>query len=169
MDILKTIKNRRSVRKYKEKEIEPRVLKKLKEALIWAPSAGNLQSRKFYFVFNSEIKSRLAEASFGQKYVEEAPLAVVACIDFEIEKKYGSEGKNFYSIMDASAGIENMLLLAHELGLGACWTVLDRKKASKILNLPDNLQAVSVIPIGYPDEEPEAPERAGINSIEEIG
>ena len=56
MEILEIIKNRRSIRKFKEDPIAKDIIDKLVEALIWAPSAGNLQSRKFYFVFNEQLK-----------------------------------------------------------------------------------------------------------------
>lgn len=81
MDILEIIKTRRSIRRFQTKEIEKEKIDKLIEALIWAPSAGNLQARKFYFVFNKEIKDKLARAAFDQRFIAQASLVAVGCTD----------------------------------------------------------------------------------------
>ncbi len=158
--ILEIIKERRSIRKFQKKEISEDIIDKLIEALIWAPSAGNLQSRKFYFVFNQEIKEQLARAALDQKFITQAPLVIVGCADFEIEWKYGERGKNLYSICDVSCSIENLMLLATEFGLGTCWVgAFDEKGVSNILNLPENLRPIVICPVGYPAKKTEAPPR----------
>lgn len=160
MDILKTIKERRSIYKFQKKEISEEIINKLIEALIWAPSAGNLQSRKFYFVFNEEIKSRLEEAALGQNSITRAPLVVVGCTNNEIGKWYGERGKKLYSICDVSASIQNMMLLAAGLGLGSVWLgAFNEKEVAKILNLPRNLHPIAIVPVGYPAEKPLPPPR----------
>lgn len=160
MSILETIKNRRSIREFQAKGIPQKLIEKLIEALIWAPSAGNLQSRKFYFVFNQEIKGKLVKAALGQDFIAQAPLVVVGCTDNKISWRYGERGKNLYSICDVSASIENMMLLATDLGLGTVWVgAFDEKSVSKILNLPENLRPIAIVPVGYPGEKPEAPPR----------
>jgi len=69
MDILGVIKNKRSIRNFSNKKIPEEIIDRLIEALIWAPSAGNLQSRKFYFVFNQETKQKLAGAALNQDFI----------------------------------------------------------------------------------------------------
>ena len=160
MSILKIIKERRSIREFQKKEIPQKSIDKLIEALIWAPSAGNLQSRKFYFVFEEKIKEKLVEAAFGQNFIAQAPLVVVGCTDKEKVDYYGERGGNLYSICDVSASIQNMMLLAKELGLGTCWVgKLDEKEVSKILNLPKNLRPIVIVPVGYPAEKLSSPPR----------
>jgi len=160
MSILGIIKNRRSVRKFQKKEIPEEIVEKLIEALIWAPSAGNLQSRKFNFVFNEKIKKDLVKAALGQDFISQAPLVVVGCTDDKIAFRYGERGKDLYSICDVSASIQNMMLLATELGLGTVWIgAFDKKEVEKILNLPENLKPIAIVPIGYPAEEPSVPPR----------
>ncbi len=161
MPILEIIKNRRSIREFQKKEIPDEIIDKLVEALIWAPSAGNLQSRKFYFVSNQRTKKDLANASRDQwGFIAQAPLVVVGCADNKISLKYGERGKNLYSICDVSVSIQNMMLLAHEQGLGTCWVgAFDEKEVSKILNLPESLRPIAIIPVGYPAEKPSAPPR----------
>jgi len=171
MDILNTIKSRRSIREFKQKEIPGEIVEKLKEALIWAPSAGNLQSRKFYFVFDKETKEQLTQAALGQDQISQAPLAVVVCADQKkSESKYKERGRDLYCIIDASLSIQNMMLVATEEGLGTCWAgALDEDMLRKILNLSESLKPIGIIPVGYADESPEPPKRISIEeAVEEI-
>jgi len=159
--VLEIIKKRRSIRNFQKKEIPEQIIDKLIEALIWAPSAGNLQARKFYFVFNQKIKERLVEEAFVQSFIIEAPLVVIGCQGEEIARRYGERGKNLYSICDVAVSIQNLMLLAYEQGLGSVWIGrFDEKIASKILNLPENLRPIVIVPVGYPAESPSAPSRA---------
>mgnify|MGYP001565308550 CR=1 FL=1 len=70
--ILDIIKKRRSIRTFLGKSISQEITDALVEAALWAPSAGNLQARKFYFVFNEDIKHKLANAAYGQSFIAEA-------------------------------------------------------------------------------------------------
>jgi len=159
-DVLKIIKNRRSIREFQKKEIPEEIVNKLIEALIWAPSAGNLQSRKFHFVFNRKIKEELADAALGQDFISQAPLVVVGCTDEKIEWRYGERGKKLYSICDVAMSIQNMMLLAYNLGLGTCPVgAFDEDRVSEILNIPENLRPIVIVPVGYPAEKPLAPPR----------
>lgn len=160
MEILETILKRRSIRKFKRDSIPSEIIEKLKEALIWAPSAGNLQARKFYFVFNEEKKRELVKAALNQNFIAQAPLVIVGCCDLEKISWYGERGKNLYAICDVSAAIENLMLAAVEKGLGTCWVgAFNEKKVSEILNLPKNERAIAIIPVGFPAETPSVPER----------
>ncbi len=84
MNILHLIMHRRSIRDFKDQKIPQELLESLIESIRWAPSAGNMQSRKFYFVVNQETKKRLAKAALNQNFIAQAPLAVVACLDRRI-------------------------------------------------------------------------------------
>lgn len=170
MDILEIIKGRRSIRAHLKKSIPRNIIEELKESLIWAPSAGNLQARKFYFVFNQGIKKRLVSAALGQAFISEAPLVIVACADLRIEKYYGKRGSELYVLQDVAASIQNLMLFCYERGLGSAWVgAFNESKASEILNLPSNLRPVAIIPIGYPAESPKPPERIHRDmAIEEV-
>ena len=169
MEILELIKNRRSVRSFKKDPIPEKYLLSLKEALIWAPSAGNLQSRFFYFVFNEQIKQKLAQAALNQKYIAEAPLVVVGGVDYKAVAKYGERGAKIFCQHDVAASIQNLLLLATELGLGTVWVgVFDSDKVAKLLKLPDHLFPVVLVPVGYAAKIPPAPSRIKPEAIKEI-
>ncbi len=172
MNIHDVIKNRRSVREFVDREIPGEAVDLLVEALRWAPSAGNLQSRKFYFVFNEDLRNRLVQAGFKHDFVSfiaRAPLVIVACADHHIASQYGERGKNLYCIQDTAASIQNMLLAAQALGLGTCWVGAFREdRVSEILGLPDNLRPVALIPVGYPGKIPNVPERRPKSDAVEI-
>lgn len=166
MDVFEVVKKRRSIRNFKEKEIPIDFEEKLKEALIWGPSAGNLQSRKFYFVKNKETKQEIVKASAGQNFISLAPTVVVGCADLNIEKFYGQRGKEIYAICDTALSLENMMLVATSLGLGTCWVgAFKENEIKKILNLSDNLRPIAIVPLGFPDSIPQAPERKNKEDI----
>lgn len=160
MDIMTVIKSRRSIRRFLDKEIPKDAIDALKEALIWAPSAGNLQSRRFYFVFNNEVKKRIADAALHQTFILQAPLVVVACADLSIERFYGSRGKELYAIQDVACSIENMMLAACSLGFGSVWVgAFDEDGIAKLLDMPSHLRPVAIVPVGYPGHNPLSPRR----------
>lgn len=161
MEILEIIKKRRSIRKFLSKLIPKKVINELAEALIWAPSAGNLQSRKFYFVFSQKIKEELADASRDQwSFITKAPLVIVGCVDYKTAEHYGEKGKNVFAICDVASSIQNLMLFAYSEGLGSVWVgAFNEEKVIEILNLPKNLLPIAMIPIGYPAEKPKAPSR----------
>lgn len=169
-EVLKVVKERRSIRSFLKKEIPEDLIKKLTEALIWAPSAGNLQARKFYFIKNKEIKIKLAFAALSQMFIADAPLVIVGCIDKEkIYPRYGQRGVTLYAIQDVACSIANAMLVAHENGLGTVWVGAFREEeVSKILNLPKHLRPVVILPVGYPAYIPTPPPRVSIREAVEF-
>lgn len=159
-DVLTLIKERRSVRSFQQKDVPESLINKLIDALIWAPSAGNLQSRKFYFVRDEKKKRDIAIAALNQNFIAEAPLVVVGCTDNRIYSRYGDRGVNLYSIQDVACSIMNMMLTAWENGLGTVWVGAFRESSVvEILNIPKNLRPVAIVPVGYPLSIPKAPAR----------
>ncbi|MCQ4575493.1 MAG: nitroreductase family protein [Candidatus Brocadiales bacterium] len=160
MNILEVIKKRRSVRKFQDREIPKDLVDKLIEALIWAPSAGNLQSRKFYFIRNQGLKDGLVEAAWGQSFIAKAPLVIAACADMRIRTHYGSRGTDLYALQDVAASVQNLMLLACEHGIATAWVgAFDEDSAARVLELPQHLRPVVIVPVGYPAEKPRTPER----------
>lgn len=170
MDVLTAIKGRRSIRSFTTAPIEDEKVGALKDALIWAPSAGNLQSRHFYFVRNNTVKARLSTAAFGQDFIEDVPLVVVGCVDLNIGRRYSERGLDLYCIQDVACSVQNMLLLAHSLGLAGVWVgAFVEDEVFEILKPPKHLRPVVIVPIGYPAEDPAPPPRVTrANAIEDI-
>ena len=176
MSVLEAVRQRRSIRDFEDRPIPDGMLDNLIEALRWAPSAGNLQSRKFFFVQNNVAKKKLAAAvgnpdllSLVKKvvkqvlklsFVSRVPLVVVACADRRISQRYGDRGLDLYSIQDVAASVMNMMLVAHDLSLGSVWIGgFDESKVIEILQLPEYLRPVALVPVGYPAEAPLPPAR----------
>lgn len=169
MEILKAVKERRSIRDFQKKKIPDELLDKLMEALIWAPSAGNLQARKFYFIKDDQIKKRIAVAALNQNFIAEAPLVIVGCTDSRISFKYGERGVYLYSIQDVAVSIMGMMLVAHEHGLGSTWVgAFNDDEVFKVLNMPKHLRPVAIVPVGYPSKIPHAPPRASKKEAVEV-
>lgn len=160
MEILKAIKERRSIRSFQKKDISGEIVDKLIDALIWAPSAGNLQARKFLFVKDAKLKKGIVSSALGQSFIAEAPLVIVGCTDSRISGRYGERGVYLYSIQDVAASIMGMMLVAHENGLGTVWVgAFDEEEVFNLLNLPENLRPVAIVPVGYPLVAPPPPPR----------
>ena len=169
MDILKAVKERRSIRDFQKKKIPQDLINKLVDALIWAPSAGNLQSRKFYFVRNDGIKKMIAQAALNQNFLAEAPLVIVGCSDSRISYKYGKRGVELYAIQDVALSIMGMMLVAHENGLGSTWVGAFREQeVAQIVRLPKNLRPVAIVPVGYPAKIPSPPPRVSTKEAVEV-
>jgi len=169
MDILKVVRERRSIRDFQKKDIPDELLDKLVEALIWAPSAGNLQARRFYFVKNEKIRKMIAAAALNQNFIAEAPLVIVGCTDSRISHKYGERGVYLYSIQDVAASIMCMMLVAHEHGLGSVWVGAFREEGVfKVLDLPGYLRPVAIVPVGYPSKVPDPPPRISKREAMEV-
>ncbi|HHT9137397.1 MAG TPA: nitroreductase family protein [Candidatus Wunengus sp. YC60] len=160
MEILKAIRERRSIRNFQKKDIPKEIVDKLIDALIWAPSAGNLQARKFFFIKDAKLKEDIAAAALNQDFITEAPIVIVGCTDSRISSKYGERGESLYSIQDVAASIMGMMLVAHENGLGTVWVGAFREEeVFDLLNLPQNLRPIAIVPVGYPAKIPSPPPR----------
>ncbi|MBS7608290.1 nitroreductase family protein [Candidatus Bathyarchaeota archaeon] len=167
MDVFEAIRGRRSIRAFRETDVPQETVEKLIEAASWAPSAGNIQPWEFIVVRNPETKRRLAEAALGQSFIEEAPVVIVVCADEERSARgYGTRGKTLYCIQDTAAAIQNIHLAAYALGLGTCWVGAFREEeARKILEIPDGVRPVAIIPVGYPAESPSPRSRRPLKQI----
>jgi len=155
MEAIEAILRRRSVRSFLQKPLQKSDEETLKKAALSAPSAGNLQSRFFYFVKDPNKKAAIKKASLNQECLD-APLVVVICADAKCAScEYGLRGQELYSIQDASASAENILVAAVALGLGGCWVGSFKEGAIiEILDIPQNLRPVALIPVGYTKENP---------------
>jgi nitroreductase len=81
MEVMEAIRKRRSIRRYQDKEVPPELIREVLEAARLAPSGSNLQTWKFKVVTDADTRKALREAAFGQKFVERAPVVIVACAD----------------------------------------------------------------------------------------
>lgn len=167
METLECIKTRRSIREYEEKDVPNDLIGIILEAATFAPSAGNLQPWEFVVVKDKKKREKLYKASYYQEHVRDAPAVIVVCADLDkASSRYGYRGKTLYCIQDTAAAIQNMLLTAHDIGLGTCWVgAFDEEEVKLIVGLPENLRPVALITLGYPKEKPKMPRRLPVSGV----
>ena len=165
MNLLDALRNRRSIRTYKKQDLPPGIVEQLLEAASLAPSAGNVQPWEFVVASTQKTKMDLSQAAFGQKDLQEASVVIVVCADEKrAAESYGARGKTLYCLQDTSAAIQNILLTACSLGLGTCWIgAFKEDEVRKVINAPKDMRPVALIPVGYPNEAPEARPRRSVN------
>jgi len=159
MEVFDAIRSRRSIRKYKDKEVPWDNIVTILDAGKYAPSAGNLQNWKFIVVKNDGKRAAITKACLQQEWMETAPIFIVVVAEPEkAERYYGTRGARLYTIQACAASVQNMLLTAHSLGLGTCWLgAFDEDEIWRLLNLPEGKSVQAVITIGYADETPDQP------------
>lgn len=167
MEFFEVIKNRRSIRSFKNQALPQEAINQLIDAARLAPSAGNAQSWAFVLVTKHETKQALASAAFNQRWLEGAAAVFVVCADLKrAEDSYDERGRTLYSIQDTSAAVENILLAATALGLGACWMgAFHEEEIAKVVNAPEGMRPVALIPVGYPNESPRARSRRPADEV----
>jgi nitroreductase len=152
-DKLDFILGRRSIRVYSPGEIDESAVTRLLQAAMAAPSAMTKDPWRFVTVRKPETLSKMAAALPGGKMLATASLAIVVCGDLEV----AFERQISYLLQDCSACIENLLLAAHALGLGACWVGVHPsedaiRQLKTMLSLPGSVVPVAAIAIGLPGE-----------------
>ena len=163
MDVFSAISQRSSVRAYKPIDVEEDKLMKILEAARLSPSASNRQDWKFIVVRIKETKKKLAKAAFGQSFIGEAPVVIVAC--GTEPKATMACGQPAYTV-DVSIACSFMILQAYELGLGTCWIgAFKEDQTRKILSIPEHVRVVAMIPMGYPDQPPPQKSRKSLDQI----
>jgi len=151
--LMQLIETRRSIRSYKDQEIEEDKLNYVLQAFRKAPSAKNLQPWKLVVIKNKKILTDIAIACNNQTFMEEAPVIIAACA--KEEEAYGSMGGYMSSYpIDIAIALEHLILAATEKGLGTCWIGAFKEQLVKdILGVPENVRVVALTPLGYPARE----------------
>ncbi len=155
-DKLDFIFGRRSIRAYTRDVVSDEAVQTLLEAAMAAPSSAACDPWRFVVVKNREMLATIkSELPYGQM-LGSAALAIVVCGDL----KAAHDKQLSYLLQDCSAAIENLLLCAYVLGLGACWLGVHPgeqriKSLREILRLQESAIPVACIAIGYPAETKE--------------
>ena len=167
MEFMETLRERRSIRLFKDKGIEKEIVKKILDAVSLAPSAGNLQAYQAVLVHTKDVKHDLMIAALDQECVLQAPIVLVFVANQkESEVKYEDRGRELYAIQDATIAAAYAQLAAADLGLGSVWIgAFDPLEVSRIIDAGEYEVPVAIIPIGYPAESPEMPERKKIEEL----
>lgn len=149
MDFITIAKQRHSVRSYNNNKVEPEKLEKILEAAHVAPTAANLQPIHLITVQSEEGLAKVSKAA----NIYGAPLAIIVCADHNKAWVRPFDKKQTGDI-DASILTDHMMLQATELGLGSVWICYFKPDVLiREFNLPDNLEPINILAIGYSDEE----------------
>ncbi len=174
MDLMESIKGRRSIRKYKPDPVPEEALRMVLEAVRWAPSWANTQCWKVIIVKESAYKIRIGQDRYhkinpAQSTITEAPGLVVLCGAREVSGYYGgrpSTVKGDWLMFDTGLAMQNLCLAAYALGLGTVIIgMFDHKKVEEILGVPQNIEVVAMTPLGYPVTEGSAPKRKELSEF----
>jgi len=155
-EVIETIYQRRSIRKYEEKPVEEEKLVELVKLAMAAPSASNSQLLEFVIVSDPAKLTAIREQMRMAKF--KAPDAILVLGN--PQKTINAAGKHFWQ-QDGSAAIENMLIGAVAMGLGTCWVGVHpvppfERVVRKLFALPNDVHPLSFVMVGYPAEYPEA-------------
>ena len=158
MDTLQTIRERRSVRRYRPEPIPAEDLAQIIEAGRLAPSAANRQPWRFVLVTEPEQKAALAQACRGQEWMAEAACVLVGVGLPDVSAKW-------YPV-DVAIAMQNMVLAAWSLGYGTCWIgAFDADEVKQVCGIPEDAEIVACTPIGVPDVSPEARPRKVVTEV----
>lgn len=146
---LSLVMKRFSVRSYNSAPVEKEKIEYVMECVRRAPSAVNRQPWQFIVLETAEAR-QLVYPSYDREWFRTAPVVVVCCADHAASWHRRSDGKDHADI-DVAIATEHLCLAAAEQGLGTCWVCnFDAPAVQKALSLPPTLEAVALIPMGYP-------------------
>lgn len=164
-NFLDLVKKRKSIRSFKDIEIEKEKLDYILEAFRQAPSAKNLQPWKLVIITDKDMIKNLVPACRNQAFIAEAPVVIIACA--KEEEAYGTMGGYLNSFpVDIGISFEHIMLAAAEQDLGSCWIgAFNEKDVKEIVCVPENVRVVALTPIGYPNEQARERSRKPIEEI----
>ena len=153
MDLDRAIKNRHSVKKFKEKKPDWRDIIECIDVARYAPMAGSNFSLKFILISDKSIIEKLAEAA-QQPFIAKAHYVVAVCSNpSRTVNAYGARGE-IYVRQQAGAAIQNFLLKIEESGLSASWIGhFVEEQVKRILKVPDHVHVEAFFPMGYEFEK----------------
>jgi len=196
LDITQLIKSRRSIRRFKPAKVPRDVILTIMDLARWTPSAHNAQPWRFIVIDDEEVKRRLA-TEMGKVWlydmckdgvqkekaerivkleswdrITKSSIIVMACLTMENMHKYPDprrqKAEYVMAVQSVAAYIQNLLLIAHHHGLGACWIcapLFCRNAVRRVLGLPKKLEPQAMIIMGYVDEKTQTPIRKPLDKI----
>ena len=171
MDFFDAVKKRRSTRAYSEKPIDAKKLTQLLEAVNSAPSARILLSYEIFVAKTDDKKKALFASSSGKDYVFKAPVVLVFCanpkrVGVSAARPMSKEAMELLAIEDATIAASYCQLAATALGLSTVWIgSFNRDDVLKAIRDTEGLIPITVMPVGYPAEEPEAKPRRSLSEL----
>jgi len=162
------IKGRRSIRKYEAKDLSDDIVNQLLESIRWAPSWTNCQCWEVVVIRDPEVKEKLQatlppKGNPAFKAIVQAPVLLGLCAKTATSGFYKDKASTKFGdwmMYDLGLATQNLCLTAHEMGLGTVIVGLyDHDRAREVVNTPDGVELVTLIPVGYPAKVGNAPKR----------
>lgn len=176
--IMESIRNRRTIRKYKQQDIPNELLNEILETSCRASTMGGLQLYSVIVTRSAEMKEKLSPLHFNQPMVKNAPVVLTFCADYnrtsvwcrnrKATPGYDNFESFFNAAIDALLVAQNFCTIAEDKGLGICYlgtTTYTPQQIIDVLNLPKLVYPVATITVGYPDEMPNQPDRLPLEAI----
>ena len=165
-EVLRQLHERKSVRVYAERPVEPEVKRAILEAAIQAPTAGNMALYTILDITDPEKKALLAKSCDDQPFIAKAPMVLIFCADYrrwyDVFCKYVDDvrkpdmGDLLLAEADALIAAQNAVVAAHSLGLGSCYIgdiTENYEYHKKLLNLPKYVVPAAMLCFGYPTQQ----------------
>jgi nitroreductase len=162
------LRSRRSIRRYKDRQVEDDKIKSMIDNVIWSPSACNRQPWRFIVIRDSKILNLFAR--YIQQFIGRAPSAILM---IQSKDAYNSIDIKYTPYLDAGIAAQNIMLTAHSLGLGSCFVNVgdyelssqERREIRKALKIEEDWILTALITIGYTAFNPKAPGRKDYLSV----
>lgn len=151
MDVFEAIMTRRSIRRFEPRPVPDDLIMKVLEAGIWAPSGMNNQPWRFIVIKDSKAKEDLSKLTYYSALVKGAAALIALFLDHCASYDYIKD------VQACGACLQNMLLAAHALGLGAVWIgeiLKAKEQVRELLGAPEGFELMALMALGYPAEEP---------------
>lgn len=164
-EVLKQIKNRKSMRVFKEKAIPDEIKEQILNAAFEAPTAGAMQLYSILDITDEELKKKLSVTCDNQPFIAKAPMVLVFLADYQrwydsyyhadCNPRKPGEGDILLACADATIAAQNTVVAAESLGVGSCYIgdiTENCEKVTELLDLPEYALPVAMLVYGYPIE-----------------
>ena len=179
MEAIQCIKERRSVRTFKTEKVSQEIVEKIIETARFAPSWKNTQTARYIVIENKEMKELLAEKavlgfSHNAGIMKNAPqLVIITCVHgrsgFERDGSYSTHREGGWQLFDTGIATQTLCLSAYDHGISSVILgIFDDEKVASLLELPEDREAVVLVPMGYSSQTPVAPKRKSIDELLEF-
>ena len=167
MNPIDVLRQRRSIRKFKNKEIPWDNIVSMIHSAVNAPVAGNIANIKYILIREPSAKKEVSKACLDQAWLTTAPLLIAITAEPEQQKRYyGSRGEKLFTIQNAAAAAMNIITAAEFLGLGSCWVgSFNEDELRNVLVIPEHVNIHAIIALGFPDESPPRPPKPAVNTV----
>ncbi|MGC4017852.1 MAG: nitroreductase family protein [Muricomes sp.] len=174
MNVIECIRGRRSIRKYKPDPVSHSLIDSIVSAASYSPSWKNTQITRYIAIEDSFIIGKIASdfvSPSNAKTLSQAPMLIAVSVvkglsGLDGDGNYATKKKDGWDMFDAGVACQSFCLAAKDHGLGTViMGIFDEDKVSELLGLPENQELAALIAVGYPDIDPEAPERKPVEEL----